>query len=109
MPPVVRAVADRPGDGAEGADPWRILCASIDALCDATTRRALIAANFGEAIEARDPSSDPLVEWLGGLLGSRDRCNAIGERARRHVLETYDWDGVTLHTEAIYYSMLRGF
>ncbi|MHC4208307.1 MAG: DEAD/DEAH box helicase [Planctomycetota bacterium] len=89
MPPVVRAVVDRPGDGAEGADPWRILCASIDALCDATTRRALMAADFGEAIEARDPSSDPQVEWLGGLLGSGDvvagRGGALPEDMLRDV------------------------
>ncbi|MHC4709434.1 MAG: hypothetical protein ACYTA3_03175, partial [Planctomycetota bacterium] len=72
MPPVVRAVVDSAGNGAQTADPWRILCASIDALCDATTRRALIAADFGEAIEGRDPSSDPQVAWLDGLLTSRD-------------------------------------
>ena len=50
-----------------------------------------------------------LVEKLGLLLASPERCHAMGDRARRHVLETYDWDGVTLHTEAIYHSLLRGF
>ncbi|MHC4220083.1 MAG: DEAD/DEAH box helicase, partial [Planctomycetota bacterium] len=70
MPPVVRAVEDPGEDGA--SDPWRILCASIDALCDATARRALIAADFGEAIETRDHSSDPQVAWLAGLLGRGD-------------------------------------
>ena len=52
-PPKVPAThpTDHPaGDEADTADPWRILCASIDALCDATTRRALIAADFGEAV-----------------------------------------------------------
>ncbi|MHC4217046.1 MAG: hypothetical protein ACYSU7_01185, partial [Planctomycetota bacterium] len=72
MPPVVRAV-EEPGHDEDGAsDPWRILCASIDALCDATARRALIAADFGEAIEERDHSSDPQVAWLAGLLGRGD-------------------------------------
>ena len=46
---------------------------------------------------------------LAGLLENPDKCHAVGDRARRHVLETYDWDGVTLHTEAIYYTLLRGF
>jgi hypothetical protein len=78
MPPVVRAAVDPSGVGAETEDPWRILCASIDALCDATTRRALIAADFGEAIEARDPFSDPQVAWLDGLLSSQDVVGARG-------------------------------
>jgi len=50
-----------------------------------------------------------LASKLGGLLAKPEKCVGMGERARRHVLETYDWDGVTLHTEAIYYSLLRGF
>ena len=50
-----------------------------------------------------------LAKRLEQLLGHSERCSAMGERARRHVLETYDWDGVTLHTEALYYTMLRGF
>jgi glycosyltransferase involved in cell wall biosynthesis len=52
---------------------------------------------------------DDLTEKLGRLLSNSERCRAMGDRARRHVLETYDWDGVTLHTEAIYLSLLRGF
>ncbi len=52
---------------------------------------------------------DDLVEKLQQLLSNPERCRAMGDRARRHVLETYDWDGVTLHTEGIYYSLLRGF
>lgn len=52
---------------------------------------------------------EDLAQKLNALLSNPARCHAMGDRARRHVLETYDWDGVTLHTEAIYYSMLRGF
>jgi len=52
---------------------------------------------------------DDLAARLSGLLERPEKCQSLGDRARRHVLETYDWDGVTLHTEAIYYSMLRGF
>jgi hypothetical protein len=75
MPPLVRAVAADPAD--EPSDPWRILCAAVDALCDATTRSAVIAADFGEAIESRDPAADPQVAWLGGLLG---RDSAVASR-----------------------------
>lgn len=57
----------------------------------------------------RQGDVEDLAQSLAELLVHPERCEAIGERARRHVLETYDWDGVTLHTEAIYYSMLRGF
>jgi len=52
---------------------------------------------------------DDLASKLTGLLKNPDRCHAMGDRARRHVLETYDWDGVTLHTEAVYYTLYRGF
>jgi hypothetical protein len=86
MPPVVRAVVDPGDNGAQTADPWRILCASIDALCDATIRRALIAADFGEAIEGRDPSSDPQVAWLEGLLTSHDVVSGRGEALPQDVL-----------------------
>jgi glycosyltransferase involved in cell wall biosynthesis len=53
--------------------------------------------------------ADDLADKLQLLLSNPERCEAMGDRSRRHVLETYDWDGVTLHTEAIYYSLLRGF
>jgi len=52
---------------------------------------------------------DDLAAKLEALIGNPDRCRSVGDRARRHVLETYDWDGVTLHTEAVYYTLLRGF
>jgi glycosyltransferase involved in cell wall biosynthesis len=57
----------------------------------------------------RQGDVDDLADQLAALIANPNRCHAIGDRARRHVLETYDWDGVTLHTEAIYYTMLRGF
>jgi glycosyltransferase involved in cell wall biosynthesis len=57
----------------------------------------------------RQGDVDDLAKKLSGLLENPTKCSSIGDRARRHVLETYDWDGVTLHTEAIYYTLLRGF
>ncbi len=52
---------------------------------------------------------EDLASHLQELIDDPDRCTSLGERARRHVLQTYDWDGVTLHTEALYYSLMRGF
>ncbi len=57
----------------------------------------------------RQGDVDDLADKLKALLTNPERCRAMGDRARRHVLETYDWDGVTLHTEGIYYSLMRGF
>jgi glycosyltransferase involved in cell wall biosynthesis len=57
----------------------------------------------------RQGDAEDLAGKLGALLSNPEKCRSIGDRARRHVLETYDWDGVTLHTEAVYYTMLRGF
>ncbi len=66
-----------------------------------------VIGDCGSTFKASDP--DDLATELKALLDVPEKCRAMGDRARRHVLETYDWDGVTLHTEAIYYSMLRGF
>ncbi len=66
-----------------------------------------VIGDCGMTFRQSDP--DDLAGKLGKLLAEPDRCLAMGDRARRHVLETYDWDGVTLHTEAIYYTLLRGF
>lgn len=57
----------------------------------------------------RQGDVNDLAGKLKTLFENPERCEAMGTHARRHVLETYDWDGVTLHTEAMYYTMLRGF
>jgi glycosyltransferase involved in cell wall biosynthesis len=62
-----------------------------------------------EGVTFRKGDVDDLAAKMASLLDRPERCRNLGDRARRHVLETYDWDGVTLHTEAIYYSLLRGF
>ncbi len=66
-----------------------------------------VIGDCGETFRKGDVKD--LAGKLAVLLENPERCKAMGTRAHRHVLETYDWDGVTLHTEAIYYSMLRGF
>ena len=72
MPPVVYATNGRPGAAGAAEAPWRTLREAIDTLSDATVRRALVEADFIEAIEGRDTASDPHVAWLEGLLGCRD-------------------------------------
>jgi len=62
-----------------------------------------------EGATFRKSDVDDLAAKMASLLTRPEKCRSLGERARRHVLETYDWDGVTLHTEAIYYSLMRGF
>jgi SNF2 family DNA or RNA helicase len=55
-------------DESRGA-AWPILEAALNAMTDAFVRSVLIAENYGEAIEDRDPKGDPHVAWLSGLLG----------------------------------------
>ncbi|MCK4546910.1 MAG: glycosyltransferase family 4 protein [Candidatus Eisenbacteria sp.] len=50
---------------------------------------------------------DDLARQISALLANPENCRSMGESARKHVLGTYDWDGVTLLTESLYYSMLR--
>ena len=66
-----------------------------------------VIGDCGATFRRGDPGD--LAAKLQTLLVNPEQCRAMGDRARRHVLQTYDWDGVTLHTEAIYYTMLRGF
>lgn len=47
-----------------------------------------------------------LEEKMSSLLTDSDVCRAAGQRAREHVLETYNWDRVTHLTEVAYYSIL---
>jgi len=53
--------------------------------------------------------TEDLKNKLGALLDDSQRVDSIGQRAKRHVLQTYDWDGVAKHVDALYYSVLRGF
>jgi SNF2 family DNA or RNA helicase len=63
MPAASRAAVD----DARG-QPWPILESALHAMTDAYVRQVLAAENFGEAIEDRDPTGDPHVAWLAGLL-----------------------------------------
>jgi hypothetical protein len=63
MPPVVRAVID-----SNEGHPWSILEEALSKITDATVRRILIEDDFPDALDGRDPSVDPHVAWLAGLL-----------------------------------------
>ncbi|MBL9141610.1 MAG: DEAD/DEAH box helicase [Phycisphaerae bacterium] len=63
-PAILRAV--------EGAGtPNAIVEQALGEFIDAWVRRALVQENYAEAIEDRDPNSDPHVAWLAGLLGNQ--------------------------------------
>jgi non-specific serine/threonine protein kinase len=62
-PAVVRAA-----DGA-GA-PAAIIEQSMGAFVDRAVRDVLEAESYSEAIDGRDPETDPHVAWLSGLLGA---------------------------------------
>ncbi len=51
---------------------WPILESSLGSMTDMFVRETLVLENYGEAIEDRDPSGDPHVAWLTGLLGHED-------------------------------------
>ena len=64
MPPSARAVEDE-----FRTQPWAIVEAALTGIVDAEVRRILDAESYFDAIEDRDPSADPHVSWLSGLLG----------------------------------------
>ena len=65
MPPICRAVTD-----AHAGDGWLVLESFLNACVDSFLRQVMLAENYVEAIEDRDPTTDPHVAWLGGLLGN---------------------------------------
>ncbi|MCE9619494.1 MAG: DEAD/DEAH box helicase [Planctomycetes bacterium] len=65
MPPICRAVAD-----AHSGDGWLVLESFLNACVDSFLRQVMVVENYAEAIEDRDPTSDPHVAWLGALLGN---------------------------------------
>ncbi len=70
MPPSARAPLD-----AHQGQPWPILSDALLTLTDATVRDVLIADEFGDAIDGRDPNADPHVAWLSGLLAQQNKIS----------------------------------
>ncbi len=57
---------------AEGAHaPAAVAERAMGAFTDVLLRDILVAENYAEAIDGRDPDRDPHVAWLAGLLGER--------------------------------------
>ncbi len=63
-PPIARAGLP---DGRD--EPWRLLDDALRVFTDAMVRSELIRDDFIEVVDGRDPSADPHVAWLAGLLG----------------------------------------
>jgi SNF2 family DNA or RNA helicase len=72
MPPICRAVAD-----AHAGDGWLVLESFLNACVDSFLRQVMLAENYVEAIDGRDPAADPHVAWLGGLLGSETEVKSL--------------------------------
>ena len=87
MPPLMRAVQDGIGEAA-----WPRLESALAGMVDGAIRRLLIADDFPEAVEDRDPS-DPHVAWLSALLDSGNRINQDGEAGRALFRDVRRWIG----------------
>jgi SNF2 family DNA or RNA helicase len=70
------AVSRAANDELRGA-AWPILESALVAMTDTFVRQTLVAEDYGEAIEDRDPKGDPHVAWLTGLLGTDDVIKGI--------------------------------
>ena len=66
-----RPAASRAVNDESRGQPWAILESALNAMTDAYVRKVLVAESFGDAIEDRDPTGDPHVAWLTGLLNGR--------------------------------------
>ena len=64
IPASARAVDDE-----YRGQPWAIIEAALIGFIDAEVRAVLESESYGDAIDERDPSVDPHVAWLTGLLG----------------------------------------
>ncbi|MDG2424880.1 MAG: DEAD/DEAH box helicase [Phycisphaerales bacterium] len=85
MPPVIRAVRDDLGEGA-----WPRLESALVGIIDSHIRRLLIADDFVEALDERDPS-DPHVAWLSGLLAEGQDITRDGEAGRSLFRDARRW------------------
>ena len=83
MPPSARAVEDDLGHEA-----WPILEDFLWAVVDAHTRAAFAAETLEDAIDGRDPSDDPHVSWLSGLLRTDERASPGDAERRTEVLRS---------------------
>ena len=54
------------------SQPWAIIESALLGFVDSEARRVLEAESYGDSIEDRDPTADPHVAWLTGLLTRAD-------------------------------------
>ena len=74
MPAAARAV-----DGGDGR-AWPVVESFLAAAVDATVRSCIVEESYADALEDRDPLTDPHTAWLTGLL----RATAAVDLPTRH-------------------------
>ncbi len=89
MPPSARCAVDR-----FNHEPWPIVEDFLDSLTDCVCRQALQAENFFESVEDRDPSADPHVAWLRGLLGKSTEIKAAPSARQEIPRRVRGWIGL---------------
>ena len=88
MPAIIRAVDDK-----HAGDARAVLNDVLTSICDACVRDALIAQQFGNALDGRDGLADPQVAWLGGLLRDSNRVDVPPAIGLDMVREIRTWIG----------------
>ncbi|MFM1833092.1 MAG: helicase HelZ, partial [Planctomycetota bacterium] len=88
MPPVAAATAD-----LAAPDRWTVIESALEAMVDGLVRRTLIAEDFADAIDGRDPLADRQVAWLGGLLGATNEIRTSPEVALEVMRGARHWLG----------------
>ena len=88
MPPVAAATAD-----LAAPDRWTVIESALEAMVDGLVRRTLIAEDFADAIDGRDPLADRQVAWLSGLLGETDEIRTSPEVALEVMRGARHWLG----------------
>jgi hypothetical protein len=88
MPPSARAVAD-----PLRHEPWPILEDFLVRVVDAQCRAVMLAENMVETIESRRAQPDAHVQWLAGLLETKDAVPAIGNQRPDMLKRVRAWVG----------------
>jgi SNF2 family DNA or RNA helicase len=88
MPPVVRATVN-----GHDTHPWTILDEALTTITDATVRRALIADNYIDSLDGRDPAADAHVTWLSGLLDQPAALTAEEKQTTELMRDAARWVG----------------
>lgn len=89
MPPSARCGIDR-----FNHEPWPIVEDFLDSLTDSVCRKTLLADNFFESVEDRDPNTDLHVAWLRGLLGPSTEIKTVPASRQEIPRRVRGWIGL---------------